>query len=288
METEQDPGASLDSSEPQQSQAAAVEREAPRSGAPAGGGPPSFLDKEGRNLPRDTVRPLWSKKQWTTRRAVIDRLRYWQGNGYQCLWVTLTSAPDSPEKRLREDFQVLRKRMDRELGFSKVEYVCVDTREGHGVLHMIWAWRDTNPRKKASFYVPFEWLQEQWKRIHGAFHVNVKRIGGADKDARRLSRYIVAQYCGDQNALVRLSQSRMAIPLTRMREQLLRLLRGLPERYELGGELAQSFSGDEFTKVFSQFLWAGFRKAWAELLRVRSCQAFGVQFVWINGQVQRI
>jgi len=182
---------------------------APRSGAPA---PAPFLDKEGRNLPEKTSRPSWTKKQWQTRREVIDRVRFWQSEGYQCLWVTLTSSPSSPLKRLRADFQVLRKRIDRQLGFPGVEYVCVDTREGHGVLHMIWAWRDPNPAKRASFYIPFDWLQAQWKRIHGAFHVNVKRIGEADRDARRLSRYIVAQYCGGQNALVRLSQSRLPYP----------------------------------------------------------------------------
>ena len=134
----------------------------------------------------------WSKKQWMTRRAVVDRLRYWQASGYQCLWVTLTSAPGSPLARLRKDFQVLRKRVRREFGFESFEYVCVDTIEGHGVLHMIWAWADPDTRKKASFYIAFDWLQVQWKHIHGAFHVNVKRIGSSDTDARRLSRYIVA------------------------------------------------------------------------------------------------
>jgi hypothetical protein len=187
-------------------------------GAPS---PAPFLDKGDRNLPMGD-RPAWSKKQWVTRRAVMDRLRLWQSTGHQCLWVTLTSAPHSPDKRLRADFQALRKRIVREFGFRDLQYICVDTREGHGVLHMIWAWRDPNPRKRSSFYIPFEWLQDAWSSLQGAFHVNVKRIGGADRDARRLSRYIVAQYCGDQNALVRLSQSRMDYPLARMRAALLR------------------------------------------------------------------
>ena len=69
--------------------------------------------------------------------AAIDRLRYRQSDGYQCLWTTLTSSPRSSAKRLRADFQALRKRIGR---------------------------------------------------------------GAADQDARRLSRYIVAQYCGGQNA----------------------------------------------------------------------------------------
>ena len=55
----------------------------------------------------------------------MDRLRYWQSNHYQCLWVTLTSSPNSSAKRLRADFQALRKRIGRELEFPGLEYVCV-------------------------------------------------------------------------------------------------------------------------------------------------------------------
>jgi hypothetical protein len=32
--------------------------------------------------------------------------------------------------------------MARQLGYDGVQYVCVDTREGHGVLHMILAWKE--------------------------------------------------------------------------------------------------------------------------------------------------
>lgn len=191
--------------EPNSNESAAAA--APRSGAPS---PVPLLDRGDGNVPGNISRPSWNRKQWMTRRAVTDRLRYWQANGYQCLWVTLTSSPRSSARRLRSDFQALRKRIAREFGFKGVEYVCVDTRAGHGVLHMIWAWKDPVPRKRASFYVPFPWLQNSWSSLHGAFHVNVERIGGADRDARALSRYIVAQYCGGQGALVRISQSRAA------------------------------------------------------------------------------
>lgn len=273
--------------------APAAEREAPRSGAPAGIAAQPLLDNECGNVPRGTwipswPRKSWSRKQWLTRRAVIDRLRYWQANGYQCLWVTLTSSPSSPTMRLRRDFQALRKRVGRDLGYQDFEYVCVDTREGHGVLHMIWAWRDPNPRKRVSFYVPFKWLQEQWQGLHGAFHVNVKRIGGADRDARRLSRYIVAQYCGDQNALVRLSQSRMEVSLSKMRDGLLRALRGLPERYVDAGSYRQGLPLDAFGIEFGRRFWAVFRGAWYALVRSRSFEAFGVQFVWWCGELQRV
>jgi len=292
MEDDAVPGEPTDSPIGRQAQAPDAEREAPRSGAPALGGAPPFLDIGKGNVPRVWQTLKWTPKQWQTRRTVIDRLRYWQSSGYQCLWVTLTSSPQSPKDRLRQDFQVLRKRAGRELGFPSFEYVCVDTIEGHGVLHMIWAWKDPDPRKRASFYIPFDWLQEQWKGIHGAFHVNVKRIGTADGDARRLSRYIVAQYCGDQNGLVRLSQSRMAVSFARMREALLRTLRSLPERYEDGKRLSAEYRGEEswkeFSREFNRTLWAVFRNAWDALVRSRSCEAFGVQFAWWDGRLQRV
>lgn len=158
---------------------------------------------------------------------------------------------------------------------------------------MIWAWLDPNPRKRASFYVPFEWLQEEWKAIHGAFHVNIKRIGGADRDARKLSNYIVAQYCGGQNALVRLSQSRMPYPFARMRQALLRRLRSLPERWDDAKNLSDSLDVQErhYTSLgplVNRLLWATFRNAWDSLVRSRCCSAFGVQFAWWGGELQRV
>ena len=94
-------------------------------------------------MPHNEPRKRWTRKQWLTRRTVLDRLNYWQAHKYQCLWVTLTSSPSSPNDKLRKDFQALRKRMSRQLGYEDIQYVCVDTREGHGVLHIILAWKET-------------------------------------------------------------------------------------------------------------------------------------------------
>jgi len=135
---------------------------------------------------------------------------------------------------------------------------------------------------------PSNGSRRRGRDVHGAFHVNVKRIGGAGADARRLSRYMVAQYCGGQNALVRLSQSRMEFPLTGLRGQLFKLIRGLPERYEFGNRLSQSLRGEQFTQAFAQFFHLHFRQAWADVLRGRSCSAYGVQFVVVGGRVLRL
>jgi hypothetical protein len=138
-----------------------------------------------------------------------------------------------------------------------------------------------------SFFIPFDWLQENWKDIHGAFHVNVKRIGGSTTDARRLSRYLVSQYCGDQDGLVRLSQSKPERPMGKMREALRREFKTMPERYEF----AHTFSHippDEFAREFKRALWKQFRTAWDSLIRVGSCELFGVKFVWLWDRLERV
>lgn len=255
--------------------------------APAPGGAAApFLDIGCGNVPKPQGRPPWSKQQWLIRRAVLDRLNYWMANGYQSIWATLTSSPSSPVSRLRRDFQTLRKRMARQLGFDGIQYVCVDTREGHGVLHMIWAWKCPHHSRK-SFYIDFEWLQANWNELHGAFHVHVKRIGGSTKDARRLSRYIVSQYCGDQDGLVRLSQSKPDRPMTKMREALRRTFKAMPERHEYASTISH-LPPDEFAVELKKTLWQTFKRAWDELVRGGSCELFGVQFVWFQGQLERV
>lgn len=116
--------------------------DAARGGTAPGGAAAPLLDIGCGNVPQQTGKKPWSRKQWLTRRTVLDRLNHWQANGYQCLWVTLTSSPSSPVSVLRHHFQTLRKRMARQLGYEGIQYVCVDTREGHGVLHMILAWKE--------------------------------------------------------------------------------------------------------------------------------------------------
>lgn len=141
--------------------------------------------------------------------------------------------------------------------------------------------------KGRSFYIGFSWLQDNWKDIHGAFHVNVKRIGTSSKDARRLSRYIVSQYCGDQDGLVRLSQSKPDRPMAPMREALYRAIKALPERHEFASTLSH-LPPDEFSSELRKALKKAFQQAWDSLVCVSSCELFGVKFVWINGQLERV
>lgn len=258
--------------------------DAPRSGAPAVA---PFLDKGGTNLPYGT-RPKWTKQQWKIRRVILERLMLWQVYGYERLWMTLTSSPESAGELVRAHFQVLRKRMARQLGFRGTEYVCVDTREGHGVLHVVLAWKSPEARRRSAFYIPFDWLQEAWKGIHGAFHVNVKRVQSEARDARRLSRYIVAQYCGGQSALVRFSQSKCDFPFTKARSQLRRAMRNMAERYAFLSLLPSELSRDDFDRCAKDFFTLHFKRAWEDLVLSRSCTAYGVQFVWCDGELVRV
>lgn len=141
--------------------------------------------------------------------------------------------------------------------------------------------------KGRSFFIPFDWLQENWKDIHGAFHVNVKRIGGSSKDSRRLARYLVSQYCGDQDGLVRLSQSKPERPFSKMREALRREFKSMPERHQFAHTLSH-LPPDEFQVALKKALWQRFQAAWDALVRVGSCELFGVQFIWFMGRLERV
>jgi len=209
-------------------------------------------------------------------------MRLWSVDGFKVLWVTLTSSPSSSRPRLRKDFQALRKRIEHKFAFGLVEYVCVDTREGHGVLHMLWAC------KSSRFFIPQAWLSAQWAEIHGAPVVDVRAVGKGDGDARRLSRYMVTQYCAGQDALVRLSQSRARLPLAKVRQAVRVALRNLPERWEWASHIFDHFGVKAWHAVFRRGYANVFVDALDSLLWSGSCSMHGVQFALVNGSLERV
>ena len=106
-------------------------------------------------------------------------------------FVTLTSAPGSPDD-IQKSWRKLQMRIKRKYG--KFEYLKVKTSEGFGVIHAVFI----GP------YIPFNWLQNTWKEIHGAFHVNIQMVKGGEK---RLAGYFVTQYMSNQWAFERYSWS---------------------------------------------------------------------------------
>jgi hypothetical protein len=105
--------------------------------------------------------------------------------------------------KLRKHLQELRRRVERVYGYKGIETFIVETSEGGGVLHMVWAWEGSR-----SFYIPQAWLSEEWERIHGAPVAWIAKMGGSRKDQKCVSKYLVTQYLADQSgALVRVTYS---------------------------------------------------------------------------------
>jgi len=89
----------------------------------------------------------------------------WLMLGVTLRFLTLTSAPGADYSRLNRHFEVLVKRIKRSFG-CQFEYIKIKTREGNGVLHVIYA----GP------YIPQPWLSRNWEEIHGAKVVHIRKM----------------------------------------------------------------------------------------------------------------
>ena len=172
-------------------------------GASAPAPPASSLDNidhSGTN--RGKTKVEWSKAQKRCFQRVRSLFTYWSTHDYQLLWVMLSTAPGGDRSKLAYHHKRIRQQLERKLGYKGVQMFQVETSEGHGVLHIVWAWHGDQ-----TFYVPQDWLSAEWERIHGAKIVWVSRIGGSKKDRDKVGRYMIAQYCGSQSGFVRFSWS---------------------------------------------------------------------------------
>ncbi len=145
----------------------------------------------------------WTKQQ----KRVFNRLISWcyeaKSRNCQISRIDLTTADNGPAHLLRRHLQELRRRVERDLGYKGVETFVVETSEGNGVLHMVWAWAGDRP-----FIIDQGWLSEQWDTIHGAYIVYIQRMNLGNNSIRRVGRYFALQYLADQRgALVRMSWS---------------------------------------------------------------------------------
>ncbi len=140
----------------------------------------------------------WSRQQKRAYQRVLTFLKYNELQSRRVSWVTLTSASESKPKLLMVHFQVLRKRLARR--DIEFEYFNVKTSEGQGVLHLLFAFRT---RK---WHISQKWLSKNWEKIHGAKIVWIRKY--RYKTAKRMSRYIVGQYCAIQKGFERYSWSR--------------------------------------------------------------------------------
>lgn len=237
---------------------------------------PRLLDKGDETHPPERRRVRLSKAQLRARDQIECRLATWHRQGYRAFFLTLTSSPESPIGTINLHFQYLRHRIAKYLGIARsaLEYVRVTTREGHGVIHsVVGVPADSLPRP--TILIPFELLQNWWTELHGAFMVNVKRIGGGQVDRKRVSTYIVAQYLANQEgAYLRLSQSRCAIDWRAIRAQLRE--QAWPHRWDVVERRNKLGPGlpDIRIRAWKVWSWRRWRLALRDLL------AHGVTTLW--------
>lgn len=150
------------------------------------------------NSGRDTTFRVWTRKQRRTYASmkswVVDKV----GAGKALLFVTLTSSPESDRVRLRVNHRELVRRVYRRFGYQ-VDPFIVETDEGLGVLHCLWAVEQLDGRMP---WVPVEWLRTQWVEIHHAWNVHISYVKGK-RHAKNVTRYMVNQYMAGQDRLVR-------------------------------------------------------------------------------------
>jgi hypothetical protein len=137
----------------------------------------------------------------------MSLLLFWMTHGYQILWITLTSSSTSDPDKLTEHFSTLKKRIERNFGFADLEHFKVSTYEGNGVLHFFLAYKPKPGERAKKFFIPYDWLKENWLDIHGAWDVWIKKVKNGKRSRARLSTYNASQYCADQSLLRRVSWS---------------------------------------------------------------------------------
>jgi len=143
----------------------------------------------------------WSKRQKRLYQRLLSFEKEALGRGCQLFRVDLTSAREGDNKSLVRGFQELRRRIEKTFGYY-IEYFKVETSEGHGVYHMVWA---INANR--AVWIPQEWLSERWGEIHGAKIVYIKRMKKDKHTVRNVGRYFAVQYLAGQSSFVRMSWS---------------------------------------------------------------------------------
>ena len=150
----------------------------------------------------------YTKKQRRAFHRCISGLLRAKGRLERIRFMTLTSSPQSDRSKLNYHFNLLVKRIEYTFGF-KMEYWKVKTREGYGVLHVLFVVVDDKlPRKRKKGvliskrrrgFVPHSWLSKTWEKIHNAKVVEIHELKGK-KSERDIAYYVVGNYVSKQPA----------------------------------------------------------------------------------------
>jgi hypothetical protein len=231
------------------------------------------------------------RKHYRARSRIRDAMRLWNRSARVLWWATLTSSPQSPRGRLRADFQAWRKRLARQLSIdpADIQYAMVDTREGHGVLHLVLSL----PRGVGE-WLDYRVIGEWWREIHGARQVKFLRVKSGDGSVRRLSQYIVSQYMVSQgeveDLLGRISTTRFELPLSKLRERLRGLITARWRAYQWAHDAMGGLEGSRDPEAVTGLLgdlrrmqWKVFRDQWAHLLDKGWCWVWGDKWLIEGG-----
>lgn len=159
------------------------------------------------NEPQQTRSEGWSRKQKRGYQRIRSLLWFWECHGFQVLWIMLSTAAGGDASKLSYRHKLIRQRIERLLGYVGIEHYQVRTEEGHGVLHIFWAWRPRPGERARRFWIDQRWLSTQWEQIHGAPIVWVKAYRPGRHSRNRLSRYVISQYVQDQSGYVNMCWS---------------------------------------------------------------------------------
>ncbi len=170
------------------------------------------------NNGQNRIKGGWTRQQKRCYRNILSWMSLKIGEGKQLLRVDLTSVKDGGWC-LSEKLQMLRRMAEKEFGYE-IEYFKVETSEGYGVLHMVWA---ITVRSKKAAWIPQKWLSDAWKDLTGASVVWIGRLGAQSvkkggkfvryrkrsvkEHIRSIARYFAGQYMAGQEAIVRTSYS---------------------------------------------------------------------------------
>jgi len=163
---------------------------------------PSLVNIRQSGTKEDRKRGSWSKRQKRTFNRLMSWCTYLRGQGYQLFRVDLTTSMEGRYLNLRGDFKRLRRAFEKKFCRYRVQYFRIQTAEGNGVLHMVWAIKVENPA-----LVPQSWLSDKWSKIHNSPIVYVRRLGGGKRDVKKVSVYLGAQYLAGQDVSANVSWS---------------------------------------------------------------------------------
>lgn len=125
-------------------------------------------------------------------------MTYLKGQNYQLIRVDLTSLTQND---LTSNFKRLRRIVEKTYS-CKMQYYKIETSEGRGVLHTVWAIKQNSP-----VWIPQSWLSETWEKLTGAKIVYIRRVSSHKSSTKRIAHYLVTQYLAGQDAIVRVSWS---------------------------------------------------------------------------------